>query len=99
MDYFRTDCIKSYFQIVELVNKGNRLVNEQTEAKFFIEQKKLFLGINDVQKFLLCRKNEFWIPAGSAHNELEQFICKLLRDPNIVDIDKFIKRNLFKLPD
>lgn len=99
MDYFRTDCIKSYFEIVALVNGGNRKLNEQTEAKFFIYQNKLFLGISDTQKFLLCEKKKFWMPSGSSHDELEQFICILLRDPNVLDVDKMIKSSLFKLPE
>lgn len=97
MDYFRTDCIKSYFEIVALVNKGNRKINEQTEAKFFIEQDKLFLGINEKQKVQLCKKEVLWVPSGSGHNELEQFVCRLLREENMSKLDEIIKRNLFKL--
>lgn len=81
-----------------LVNKGNRKVNEQTEAKFFIKEDRLFLGINDKQNFLLCKKDEFWLPSGSLHDELEQFICRLLRDrdPSASDLNEFVKRSLFK---
>lgn len=101
MDFFRTDCIKSYFEIVALVNKGNKKVNEQTEAKFFIYQNKLFLGINEKQKIQLCAKKRQWAPANSGYEELEHFICQLLNniDLDAVDLNDFIKRNLFKLPD
>lgn len=101
MDYFRTDCIKSYFEIVALVNKGNRKVNEQTEAKFFIDQDRLFLGVNDKQKFQLCEFKQGWFPARSGHDELERFICRLLIniDPGVGDLNIFIKSNLFKLPE
>jgi hypothetical protein len=101
MDYFRTDCIKSYFEIVALVNKGNKVVNEQTEALFFIEQDKLFLGINTKQKVYLCYKEDFWYPGKeSRHAELERFISKLLNysEPGISELNSEIKRNLFKLP-
>lgn len=100
MDYFHTDCIKSYFEIVAVINRGNRFLNEQTEAQFFIEDKKLYLGVNTTQKYLLCIYDKYWKSSGSVHAELEIFICKLLRDmkPSAIDINEYIKRNLFHLP-
>lgn len=101
MDYFRTDCIKSYFEIVALVNKGNKFVNEQTDALFFIEQDKLFLGISTQQKLYLCYRDFFWYPGHeSGHEQLELFMSKLLNDPRPINLDlnSHIKRSLFKLP-
>lgn len=102
MDYFRTDCIKSYFEIVALVNKGNRVVNEQTEAVFFIKDNKLFLGVNDQRKFCLCYKDHFWLPEKEfGHFELKSFIIKQLNKRIFDDseINRLIKENLFKLSD
>lgn len=103
MDYFRTDCIKSYFEIVVLVNNGNHRVNEQTEAKFFINGENLLLGIDKNQKLHLCRKKvNRWYSAGSSgHESLEKFICDLLNKNRILagDVDRLIKTELFKLPD
>lgn len=102
MDYFRTDCIKSYFELVALVNKGNRVINEQTEAKFFINDKKLFLGINDKQKICLSIKSKQWyVGANSGHVELERFLCRLLNGNKtyLPDLNSFIKAKLFGLSD
>ncbi|MCM2354349.1 MAG: hypothetical protein NDI63_12095 [Pseudobdellovibrio sp.] len=102
MDYFRTDCVKSYFEIVALVNKGNKFVNEQTEAKFFITGENLFLGIDHSQKLHLCRKTNHWYPAGSfRHQSLEELICGVLNKYKIIsgDVNQLIKTELFKLPD
>lgn len=101
MDYFHTDCIKSYFEIVALVNRGNKFVNEQTEALFFIDQSKLFLGVNFQQKVYLCNKDEYWYPGRqSGHDALELFVSRLLNHPEPIssNLNVHIKRNLFKLP-
>lgn len=102
MDYFRADCIKSYFEIVALVNKGNKIVNEQTEAKFFIADEKLYLGINSQQKIYLCKRVNYWLRGtNSGHTSLEMFICKVLNTNKIVsgNVDTLIKSELFKLSD
>ncbi len=102
MDYFRTDCIKSYFEIVAFVNKGNKTINEQTEAKFFIKEDILFLGINEQQKFQLCLYSRIWLPTrGTGHDELKNFICEIMRklNPNLSELNSIIKAELFKLSD
>ncbi|AZZ37790.1 hypothetical protein CIK05_13605 [Bdellovibrio sp. qaytius] len=103
MDYFRTDCIKSYFELVALVNKGNKIINEQTEAVFFIKEGRLFLGVSEKQKMLLCyEKNMRWLPDESGpHGELKSFIASLINAglPTTLDVNKLIKENLFKLGD
>ncbi len=100
MDFTRTDCIKSYFELVALVNKGNRVVNEQTHASFFIDEGNLFIGIDKNQKFYLCKHKEYWLRGNSKHTELEAFICKYLNTLKIKSgpVDDLIKRELFKLP-
>lgn len=102
MDYFRTDCIKSYFEIVALVNKGNKVINEQTEAVFFIKDKKLFLGVNEHQKFCLCIKEHYWRTENEpGHDELKYFLVKLLNNPSTdhSNLNNVIKSHLFKLSD
>lgn len=102
MDYFRTDCIKSYFELVALVNKGNRVINEQTEVLFFILDAKLYLGIDSRQKILLCERANHWYPKRtSGHEPLEKLICGVLNTNRIVsgDVNRLIKNDLFKLPD
>lgn len=99
MDYFRTDCIKSYFELVAFVNKGNRVINEQTEARFFIIADRLFLGIDPTQKVLLCKRPNYWFPENStAHEKFEKFVCRVLNTNKIVsgDVDRLIKSQLFK---
>jgi len=100
MDYFRTDCIKSYFELVALVNKGNRVINEQTKASFFISGE-LFIGIDEKQKILLCKYQNQWFPSEiSNHDQLEKFICNVLNSRRIQsgEVDELIKAELFKLP-
>lgn len=103
MDYFRTDCLKSYFEIVALVNKGNKVVNEQTEVKFFILDNMLYLGIDEKQKVLVNRfVNNYWYSTEqSAHENLEYFISKILNKNRIKSgkVDRLIKSELFKLSD
>ena len=100
MDYFRTDCIKSYFELVALVNRGNRVINEQTEARFFIDDGKLFLGIDKTQKIQLCKRtNHYWYPSDhSGHVNFEKFNCQVLNRFKIVsgEINQLIKSELFK---
>lgn len=99
MDYFRTDCIKSYFELVAMVNKGNRIINEQTEARFFIIDEILFLGINQNQKIQLCKRINHWFPSDhSGHENLEIFNCRVLNRFKIVsgDVNQLIKAELFK---
>lgn len=101
MDYFRTDCIKSYFEIVALVNKGNKAVNEQTEAKFFIVDNRLYLGIDEKQKALVNRfvNNHWYSTEESAHENLEYFISRILNKNHIKsgNVNGLIKAELFKL--
>lgn len=99
MDYFRTDCIKSYFELVALVNKGNRIINEQTEAKFFIIEEILFLGIDQTQKIQLCKRKDHWYPCkNSGHENFEKFNCQVLNRFKIVsgEVNQLIKSELFK---
>lgn len=101
MDLDRTDCIKSYFQIVALVNGGNRIINEQTEAKFFIADGVLYLGVNERQKLRLVYRKKYWMQSGtSGHEIFEKFVCKILNNAKIIsgDVDRLIKSELFKLP-
>lgn len=100
IDYERTDCIKSYFEIVALVNKGNRVINEQTEAKFFMKVNSLFLGVNDDQKYLLCTYNrQRWFPYGDDHERLKEFVAEVINQGKVDDINTIIKTALFKLGD
>lgn len=100
MDFTRTDCIKSYFEIVALVNKGNRVINEQTEAKFFIKVNSLFLGVNDDQKYLLCIYNrQRWYPFGDAHHSLKEVVAEIMNQGAVEGINTTIKSALFKLGD
>lgn len=99
MDYFRTDCIKSYFELVALVNKGNRIINEQTEAKFFIVGEAMFLGINQTQKIQLCKRTNHWYPSNvSGHTNFEKFNSQILNRFKIVsgEVNQLIKTELFK---
>ena len=100
MDFTRTDCIKSYFEIVALVNKGNRVINEQTEAKFFMKVNSLFLGVNDDQKYLLCYNNKRqWFIHGDDHEYLKKFVANIMNQGKADDINATIKSALFKLGD
>lgn len=84
-----------------LVNKGNKVINEQTEAAFFIMDRELFLGIDKKQKVVLCIERGWWYPKkSSGHSNFENFICKVLNTNKIIsgDVNRLIKYELFKLP-
>lgn len=102
INYDRTDCIKSYFDLVVLLNKGNKFVNEQTKASFSISDMKLFIGIDHRQKIYLCKYNDrYWKAGGfSGHHKLEFLICKILNAHKMSsgEIDELIKAELFKIP-
>lgn len=101
INFERTDCIKSYFELVAMVNKGNRVINEPTQVSFFIEDRQLFIGISRKQKIVLCKRTlHHWTRAGNLRHEgLEAFLCIQLNGNKIVsgNIDEFLKRELFKL--
>lgn len=59
MSEINTNAKKEYRELVNLLNKGNKLQNEKTEAYFYIdrfnaEEPKLFAALNNGQKWLLC---------------------------------------------
>ncbi len=93
---------QQFFELMNLLNKSNKTINETTEFIFFIEQDKLYFGQSSGQKFLISvyQKSKNWISAEYSHfTELEEFISVVLNEnaSNNVDINKILKESLFQM--
>jgi len=93
-----------YLELVNLLNTGNKLQNEKTEVKFFIEsfglEKQLFAGIDEKQKLLLCAspKNYWVVPKNTQFINLAIFICNLLNSQKSIEpqaLSQLIRNSIF----
>ena len=98
MDFFRTDCIKSYFEILRQLGEGQNASN----ATFFVEIDKLYLGTSAHRKYSLSQFKQFWLPINNVgHENLEKLCSNVLNQ--ITDfskgVDSEIRTELFRLVD
>jgi len=98
MDFFRTDCIKSYFEILRELGEGKNASN----ATFFVEMNKLYLGTSANRKYSLSQLKQYWLPMNNiGHENLEKLCSNVLN--HITDfskgVDLAIKTELFRLVD
>lgn len=82
---------KEFRELVNLLNRGNKLQNEKTEVYFYIAAAEkefyLFAAIDVTQKLLLCKTHmKKWTESRNTRfNNLELFIANLLKRQLIMD--------------
>lgn len=95
---------EEYFELLRLLNKSNKTKNEVTKLTFIVEssdkyQGMLYASISKDQKVLLCTQSDKILrPAGySGYDNLETFICNIVKSIFEKNITEIILRNLFKM--
>lgn len=89
-----------YFELVNRLNRSNKLKDQITEPQFFVIEKQLYLGLNSLQKLAICYcLKERWIASeitgfDDFEQEIVQFMNNSKNDQN--NLDTQIKKLLFK---
>jgi hypothetical protein len=98
MDYSRTDCIKSYFQILRELGEGT----SATDVKFVVEGTNLLMAAKGGKRRLLCEKRlaSMWLAYDFfSHHQFKMLVAKVGNEnPQLIDITDVVKLVLFKLP-
>ena len=102
-NWFAMDKAKEeYFELLRQLNKSNKTTNEVTKLSFIVEnsdkyQGVLYASISKDQKVLLCTQSDKILrPAGySGYDDLETFICNIVKSIFEQNITEIILRNLF----
>lgn len=88
--------INEYFELLQLLNKTNKLPDEKTKAYFKIQtinessEKNLYFMISHNQKILVCRKIRAGTWIGSTFtglNHLEEFLSDALNSEFLEPLD------------
>lgn len=99
---------KQYFDLVNLLNSSNKIKNEKTSIKFYLDKEStsLVATVNGYSKLTLCtlgsNKTRWFASKNTKYYELEKYLAKCINintktEPEL--LTKYLLSCIFKLPD